>query len=198
MMIYPLLDLPQLFVSGKQAFVNIDRLEEMKDHPTFNKDEDKGQVVRTFSGLSFEQVNCSYPEKDETIKSYEKTIYDLTVKTAASQLASKLALQGSADVLLPHIERRLQVENKEGKALIRVLDEKGNLSANSLADLEKEILSTKAFAPILQGPKSSGTGVQTEGRKTSTSGMKRSEMSAQQKAEFINEHGQAEFLKIPK
>jgi ATP-binding cassette, subfamily B, multidrug efflux pump len=67
MMIYPLLDLPQLFVSGKQAFVNIDRLEEMKDHPTFNKDEDKGQVVRTFSGLSFEQVNCSYPEKDETI-----------------------------------------------------------------------------------------------------------------------------------
>jgi chromosome segregation ATPase len=145
-----------------------------------------------------EKLNAVSSEKDETIKSYEKTIYDLTVKTAASQLASKLALQGSADVLLPHIERRLQVENKEGKALIRVLDEKGNLSANSLADLEKEILSTKAFAPILQGPKSSGTGVQTEGRKTSTSGMKRSEMSAQQKAEFINEHGQAEFLKIPK
>jgi len=34
MMIYPLLDLPQLFLSGRQAFVNIDRLEEIKDFPT--------------------------------------------------------------------------------------------------------------------------------------------------------------------
>ena len=42
MMIYPLIDLPQLFVSGKQAFVNIDRLEEMKNYPTLN-DELNGQ-----------------------------------------------------------------------------------------------------------------------------------------------------------
>jgi len=32
-LIYPVLDLPQLFVSGKQSFVNIDRLEELKDYP---------------------------------------------------------------------------------------------------------------------------------------------------------------------
>ena len=67
MMIYPLLDLPQLFVSGKQAFVNIDRLEEMKAHPTFNKAEDTGRRVDDFHGLSFDQVNCSYPEKDRSI-----------------------------------------------------------------------------------------------------------------------------------
>ena len=35
MMIYLLLDLHQLFVSGKQALVNIDRLEEIKDFPSF-------------------------------------------------------------------------------------------------------------------------------------------------------------------
>lgn len=39
MMIYPLLDLPQLFVSGKQAFVNIDRLEEIKIFPAFTTGE---------------------------------------------------------------------------------------------------------------------------------------------------------------
>ncbi|OHD80047.1 MAG: ABC transporter permease [Spirochaetes bacterium RIFOXYC1_FULL_54_7] len=33
MLIYPILDIPQLFVSGKRAFVNIDRLEEMANHP---------------------------------------------------------------------------------------------------------------------------------------------------------------------
>jgi len=63
MMIYPLLDLPQLFVSGKQAFVNIDRLEEMKDHPSFNPETPEGEEVQRFEGLSFKDVNCSYPEK---------------------------------------------------------------------------------------------------------------------------------------
>jgi ATP-binding cassette subfamily B protein len=33
MLIYPILDIPQLFVSGKRAFVNIDRLEEIARHP---------------------------------------------------------------------------------------------------------------------------------------------------------------------
>ncbi len=33
MLIYPILDIPQLFVSGKRAFVNIDRLEELAEHP---------------------------------------------------------------------------------------------------------------------------------------------------------------------
>ncbi len=32
MLIYPVLDIPQLFVLGKRAFVNIDRLEEMRDY----------------------------------------------------------------------------------------------------------------------------------------------------------------------
>lgn len=33
MLIYPILDIPQLFVSGKRAFVNIDRLEELAAYP---------------------------------------------------------------------------------------------------------------------------------------------------------------------
>ena len=33
LLIYPILDIPQLFIFGKRAFVNIDRLEEVKDFP---------------------------------------------------------------------------------------------------------------------------------------------------------------------
>jgi ATP-binding cassette, subfamily B, multidrug efflux pump len=33
LLIYPILDIPQLFIFGKRAFVNIDRLEEIKDFP---------------------------------------------------------------------------------------------------------------------------------------------------------------------
>ena len=65
MMIYPLLDLPQLFVSGKQAFVNIDRLEEMKDYPSFY-DQWKGQArPEQFEELRFEDVSFTYPDKTE-------------------------------------------------------------------------------------------------------------------------------------
>jgi len=67
MMIYPLLDLPQLFVSGKQAFVNIDRLEEMKHFPTFNKDESYGKPVTEFTSLAFDQVSFRYPGKEDSV-----------------------------------------------------------------------------------------------------------------------------------
>ncbi|MFA7543369.1 MAG: ABC transporter ATP-binding protein [Candidatus Cloacimonadaceae bacterium] len=67
MMIYPLLDLPQLFVSGKQAFVNIDRLEAMQAFPTFNKDEESGIPIAHFEVLVFEQVSFQYPGKEEAV-----------------------------------------------------------------------------------------------------------------------------------
>ena len=65
MMIYPLLDLPQLFVSGKQAFVNIDRLEEMKDFPSFNSDWTGTAKPNGIKELRFDKVTCTYPEKNE-------------------------------------------------------------------------------------------------------------------------------------
>ncbi len=64
MMIYPLLDLPQLFVSGKQAFVNIDRLEEMKDFPSFNDGWKGSASPAEINELRFEGVTCGYPEKE--------------------------------------------------------------------------------------------------------------------------------------
>ena len=65
MMIYPLLDLPQLFVSCKQAFVNIDRLEEMKDFPTFNSDWKGDKKLDGIDSLRFEDVSITYPGKNE-------------------------------------------------------------------------------------------------------------------------------------
>ncbi|NLH92601.1 MAG: ABC transporter ATP-binding protein [Candidatus Cloacimonetes bacterium] len=65
MMIYPLLDLPQLFVSGKQAFVNIDRLEEMKDFPSFNSDWTGTAKPDEIKELRFDKVTCTYPGKNE-------------------------------------------------------------------------------------------------------------------------------------
>jgi len=47
MLIYPVLDIPQLFVFGKRAFVNIDRLEEMRGYVPEEKDAPKGKARRS-------------------------------------------------------------------------------------------------------------------------------------------------------
>lgn len=60
MMIYPILDLPQLFVSGKQAFVNIDRLEAIKDFPT-TVDKTRGKIeLHAIEKIEFKNVCFRY------------------------------------------------------------------------------------------------------------------------------------------
>ncbi len=60
MMIYPMLDLPQLFVSGKQAFVNIDRLEEMKNFPNENERFTNSVPVNKIKSISLKEVKFDY------------------------------------------------------------------------------------------------------------------------------------------
>jgi ATP-binding cassette subfamily B protein len=56
MLIYPVLDIPQLFVFGKRAFVNIDRLEEMRD---YTPDEKEGHKRK--AGLPAESDGQAVP-----------------------------------------------------------------------------------------------------------------------------------------
>lgn len=67
MMIYPLLDLPQLFVSGKQCFVNIDRLDEMKYYPVLHPR--RGGLIPQgrFDSLRFDNVSFTYFDKDSPV-----------------------------------------------------------------------------------------------------------------------------------
>jgi hypothetical protein len=85
-------------------------------------------------------------------------IRDLTVGRTATDIASALAVQGSAKALLPHIERRLSVEQRDGKPVVVVLDAQGKLSAATLDELKSEIANDAAFAPLIAGSKASGGG----------------------------------------
>jgi len=96
--------------------------------------------------------------RDETISEYQQMVKRMTVGTEAQKLAAELALPGSSEALLPHIERRLTVDVKEGHPIVRVLGNDGKPSALSLADLKAEIEANKAFAPLLVGSKASGSG----------------------------------------
>ena len=85
-------------------------------------------------------------------------IRDLTVGRTATDIASALAIPGSAKALLPHIERRLSVEQRDGKPVVVVLDQQGKHSAATLEELKADFANDTAIAPLIAGSKASGGG----------------------------------------
>ena len=100
-------------------------------------------------------------EQERTMLSTQ--IRDLTVGRTATDIASALAIPGSAKALLPHIERRLSVEQRDGKPVVVVLDQQGKLSAATLDELKAEFANDTAFAPLIAGSKASGGGANGAG-----------------------------------
>ena len=91
-------------------------------------------------------------------------IRDLTVGRTATDIATTLAIPGSAKALLPHIERRLSVEQRDGKPTVVVLDQAGKLSATTLEELKAEFMNDPAFGPLIAGSKASGGGAGGAGK----------------------------------
>lgn len=128
-------------------------------------------------------------------KALQQQIYDLTVGQTATNLANELAIKGSANVLLPHIQNRLTLETGDDGQKIRVLDLQGNISALTLDDLKQEFMANDAFKPLIVGNSASGGGA-TGVHRQKPSALKRSEMTAEQKAKYIREHGHKAFLSL--
>jgi len=105
-----------------------------------------------------EKLTAAEQASQQKLDELHGWVKELTVGQTATQLASELALPGSAAVLLPHIKARLTMDIRDGKPKTIVLDENGKPSAQSIADLKKEIESNPAFAPLLVGTKASGAG----------------------------------------
>ena len=73
----------------------------------------------------------------------------------ATELASKLAVTGSASVLLPHIQNRITLDENNN---IRVLDSQGKPSAMTIDELAIEFRNNPAFKPLIAANPSSGGG----------------------------------------
>lgn len=102
-----------------------------------------------------EQIEAQAKETKRALK--EKT---------ALEVASELS--GTPEVLLPHVEKRLRVEEVDGNRIVRVLGTDGKMSAMSLADLKAEFRANKSFAAVLTGSRASGSGA--SGERNSTGG----------------------------
>lgn len=85
-------------------------------------------------------------------------IKSLTVGRTATDIASDLAVPGSAKALLPHIERRLSMEIRDGQPTVIVLDANGKPSASTLDELKAEFAKDAAFAPLIRASDATGGG----------------------------------------
>ena len=74
MLIYPILDLPQLFVSAKQAFVNIDRLEEIKNFPTTESENGSKSKINNINNIEFKNVSFHYNQNEKIISNINMKI----------------------------------------------------------------------------------------------------------------------------
>lgn len=105
-----------------------------------------------------EKLAAREQELLDQIKAKDNAVIELTSGQTAVKLAAELAVQGSADVLLPHIKSRLRTEYRDGQPTTVVLDKDGRPSAMSVDDLKKEFVGNAAFAPLIVASKASGAG----------------------------------------
>lgn len=107
-----------------------------------------------------EKLSATEKKYQEQLEALTGTVTQLTSGQTATKLASELAVPGSADVLMPHIQSRLKTDYRDGKPVTVVLDKEGKPSAMTVEELKAEFLGNKAFAPLIVGSKASGAGRQ--------------------------------------
>ncbi|MFC2171854.1 ABC transporter ATP-binding protein, partial [Acidobacteriota bacterium] len=67
MLVHPMMDLPNLLVTSKQAFVCIDRLEEMKQFPVKEEERFDGKPLTSIEEIAFREVDAGYEEQDRVL-----------------------------------------------------------------------------------------------------------------------------------
>lgn len=147
-----------------------------------------------------EKHNKDLESKDGRIKALSGVVERHLVDAQAT--AAIAEAKGVPALLLPHVKASTRVIEEDGDFAVRVVDAQGNPRVNgkgeylSIADLVREMRESEVYGRAFDAPGGSGSGAQ-EGRNVQGS-LKRSEMTSAQKAEYINKHGQAAYLKLPK
>jgi len=154
---------------------NNELLDELKGYKRAQKEKEDALAKEREELLAksgdVEALRKSYDEKMTKIttdystreQNYQQQLQKLTVGQTATTLAAELAIPGSAQVLLPHIQARLSMEIRDGVPVTVVLGQDGKPSALTIDDLKSELTANQAFAPIIAASKAAGGGASGSG-----------------------------------
>lgn len=143
-------------------------------------------------------------EKKPLVERSEKLFSALdTAKRVQAATQAIVEEGGNPDVLLPHVLGSTKFVEKDGDFSVQVVDDKGNTrigdssgGAMTLTQLVSEFKSKDAFAPLFAASGKSGGGTQKGTGSAPAGGKKKSEMSLNEKAEFISTQGQEAYLQL--
>lgn len=136
-------------IAAKIALEQLQATIDASGKSTAIKDKDIEKLTRSHD-KDLEKERKKTTSRDRYI---EKQLIDAQVNA----LSSKLALKGHEDVLAPHIRSRLQVNLTGDEPELEIFDDHGRVGL-TVEELEKSILDTESFAPILSGSKATGSG----------------------------------------
>lgn len=151
------------------------------------------------------QFDTERTDLNGKVGKYRGALDNVLRKGAAIEQIS--AAGGSVEALLPHVLNNLKfVESDDGKFNVQVVDGDGNTRVGdaagnpmTVAQLVGEFKSKDAFAPLFSASGQSGGGASPSsgGGGGGAPGKKRSEMSPNEKADFIAKSGSDAYLNLP-
>lgn len=114
--------------------------------------------------------------------------------------------KGAVKLLLPHVRNSTRVVEDGDDFRVEVIDAEGNVrigdskgSPMTIAELVLEMRDSEEYGRAFEGEGRSGTGKGPgNGRGAAPVGLKRSQMTPEQKREYQQKHGQEAFLRLPR
>lgn len=117
----------------------------------------KGGDVEALEKSWSDKLAAREAELTGQLNQYQQMVSGLTVGATASTLAAEL-FGANAELMMPHLNRRMTTEIVDGAPKVRVLDADGKPTALTVEDLKKEIQTAPKFAAFVVGSKATGPG----------------------------------------
>lgn len=186
---------------AREALAKLDELAQID--PAKEADKIANTKFEAAKAQLLEKHTGEITTRDERISHLTKTVESLLIDQAAT--AAIAEAKGSVDLLLPHVRSHTRVKEVEGRFTVEVIDKDGNVkiadakgAPQDIKGLIAEMKASEIFGRAFEASGNTGSGKQPSNGAGGTGQLKRSQMSPGVKAEFIREHGQEAFLKLPK
>jgi len=155
-------DLPEPEDTGalKRALERV-RLE--KDE-VVKKAEKLGQTTTDIEALRKDydtKILALNAEKENVEKAAADTLRRAAKTSAITGVTADL-FGPNAEIMAPHVAKRIRIDVEGTVTTVRVLDKEGKLSAATLDDLKKELRADPKLAPVLIATRGSGSGARQD------------------------------------
>lgn len=178
------------------------KLEELADiDPKKEADKIAAAKVEAIRSQFVESHKKELKAREAVIANHRSQIERLLIDAEATSALAEA--KGSVDLLLPHIRSAARViEREDGSFGVEIASKEGGPRVNgsgqnmTIKELVQEMRQSEVFGRAFDASGQSGTG-KVPGATGGTGALKRSQMTPDQKAEYLNKHGQEAFLNLP-